>query len=78
MEHIDTQLTRSVEREAERLCEVVNELERLERLSGRPVPASAIANVMGWSVVELAEEVLKDAVAMGCAIAEPDGGYRLG
>jgi hypothetical protein len=33
---------------------------------------------MGWSVVELAEEVLKDAVAMGCVVAEPDGGYRLG
>lgn len=69
---------KSTERWAERICEVVNELDRLERLTGRAIGASLIAIALGWSSMDLAEEVLNEAVRIGCAVVDrSDGGYRL-
>lgn len=79
METLDPHAEGAADHWAERLCEVVNELDRLERLTGGPIEAYLVANALGWSSVDLAEEVLKTAVELGCAVLDDsERGYRLG
>lgn len=73
-----TELPKGIQREAERLCEVVNELDRLERLMARAVTVVEIGNALGWSSTDLVEEILVGAVSTGCAFVDETGGYRLG
>ena len=71
-------LPKGIQRDAERLCEVINELDRLERLTDEAVAVVDIANALGWSATDLVEEVLSSAVEIGCAFVDASGGYRVG
>ena len=78
MQLMNPDIMHQVDREAERLCEVLNELDRLERGSGRPVSAEDVATALGWSGADLVHEALVIAVELGCAVGDGRTGYRLG
>ena len=79
MQPSDPREQKSMERCAERLCEVTNELDRLERQSGRAVRASLVALALGWSSTTLVEEALMEGIRIGCVVHDVlGGGYRLG
>lgn len=78
MELMNPETMHQLDREAERICEVLNELDRLERGSGRPVTVEDVATALGWSASELVLEALELAVELGCATGDGAAGYRLG
>ena len=62
----------------ERLSLVLDGLDRLEQRLGRSVWPRELADAVGWSSTHLVENVLSEAVSLGCAVEEPTGAYRLG
>lgn len=65
--------------DADRLEDVVDQLDRLERLTGRAVNAREVADALGWSSTHLAEEMLDTAVELGCVVIDgPGRRFRVG